>query len=370
MKQVLAAIARHPGEPLVVQTAWLDAPRAGEMLVRIMAVGICHTDAVVQGGSLPVPFPAVFGHEGVGRVEQVGGGVTSVRPGDIVVLTFDHCGACTACRRRDPAHCGLFFARNFAGTRPDGSTTLTADDRPLHGSFFGQSSFASHAICTEANAVRIDASVPVHLLAPLGCGIQTGVGAVLNSFAMPAGATIAVIGTGAVGLAAVMAARVAGASRIVACDRLPDRLTLAADLGATDIVDTTHRDLVGALRESVPDGLDYIVDTTGNMDVIAAAVVALGPGGTCGVIGAAPSASAELRVNYRDFLVSGKRLMGIIEGDADPHTFIPALVMLLQDGRLPLERLVSTYPFSSINRAIDDLNSGRVIKPVLLLDEL
>ena len=166
MKQVLAAVAHSPGEPLIVQTAWLDAPRSGEILERVQAVGICHTDAV-QGGSLPMSFPAVFGHEGVGRVEQVGEGVSAVKPGDTVVLTFDHCGTCTACRRRDPSHCAFFFPRNFGGTRPDGSTTLTADDRPLHGSFFGQPSFASHAICTEANAVRVDESVPLHLLAPV-----------------------------------------------------------------------------------------------------------------------------------------------------------------------------------------------------------
>lgn len=368
MKQVLAAVAPRPGEALIIEPAWLDAPRAGEILVRIMAVGICHTDAVVQSGSLPVPFPAVFGHEGAGRVEHVGEGVTSVAAGDTVVLTFDYCGACPACRRRDPSHCISFFSRNFAGRRPDGSTTLSAGDGPLHGSFFGQSSFATHALCTEANAVRVDPDVPMHLLAPLGCGIQTGAGAVFNSFAVPAGATVAVIGTGAVGLAAIMAARIAGASRIAACDRNSRRLALAGDIGASDVVDTTACDLANALRQAVPGGFDYILDTTGNMDVIATAVGVLAAGGTCGVVGAAPSGDALLSVNYRDFLVSGKRLVGIIEGDADPQVFIPHLVTLLRDDRLPLDRLVTTYPFDSINRAIDDLNTGRAVKPVLLFD--
>ena len=368
MRNITAAVAHRPGGELSLEQVSLEAPRPGELLVRITAVGICHTDAVVQSGSLPVPFPAVFGHEGVGVVEQIGAGVTALAPGDTVVLTFDHCGTCSACRRHAPSHCVAFFPRNFSGLRPDGTVTMSAGDAPVHGSFFGQSSFASHALCGEANAIRVDADLPVHLLAPLGCGIQTGAGAILNSFALPAGATLAVIGVGAVGLAAVMAARAAGAGRIVACDRNPERLALAAELGAADTADTSVRDLGEVLRDSAPGGFDYILDTTGNMMVIAAAIGALAPGGTCGVIGASPSGDAALSFNYRDFLVSAKRVMAIIEGDADPHVFIPRLVAMMKDGTLPLERLVATYPFADINRALDDLNTGRVVKPVLMMD--
>lgn len=368
MKSITAAVAHRPGGELSLEQVSLDAPRAGELLVRITAAGICHTDAVVQSGSLPLPFPAVFGHEGVGVVEEVGPGVTGLAAGDTVVLTFDHCGACPACRRHAPSHCAAFFPRNFSGLRPDGTVTMSAGGAPVHGSFFGQSSFATYALCGEANAIRVDADLPVHLLAPLGCGIQTGAGAILNSFALPAGATLAVIGVGAVGLAAVMAARAAGAGRIVACDRNPDRLALAAELGATDTADTGARDPREALRELAPHGFDYILDTTGNMAVIAAAIDALAAGGTCGVIGAAPSGDAALTFNYRDFLVSSKRVVGIIEGDSDPRAFIPRLVTMMKGGTLPLERLVATYRFSDINRALDDLNTGRVVKPVLVMD--
>ena len=368
MRNITAAVAHRPGGELRLEQVSLDGPRAGELLVRITAVGICHTDAVVQSGSLPMPFPAVFGHEGVGVVEQVGAGVTALAPGDTVVLTFDHCGVCPACRRHAPSHCAAFFPRNFSGLRPDGTVTMSAGDGPVHGSFFGQSSFATHALCGEVNAIRVDADLPVHLLAPLGCGIQTGAGAILNSFALPAGATLAVIGVGAVGLAAVMAARAAGAGRIVACDRNPDRLALAAELGATDTAYTGSRDLGEALRDLAPGGFDFILDTTGNMAVIAAAIGALAAGGTCGVIGASPSGDAALSFNYRDFLVSAKRVMGIIEGDSDPRAFIPRLVAMMKDGTLPLERLVVAYPFADINRALDDLNTGRVVKPVLVMD--
>ena len=368
MTTIMAAVAHRAGGDLELAPVFLDPPRADEVLVRIAAAGICHTDAVVQGGSLPMPFPAVFGHEGVGTVEAVGAGVTTLAPGDRVVLTFDHCGACPACRRDAPSHCARFFPRNFSGRRADGSTTMRGERGAVHGSFFGQSSFATHALCSTANAIRVDTDLPAHLLAPLGCGIQTGAGAIVNSFALPAGATLAVIGVGAVGLAAVMAARAAGAGRIVACDRNPGRLALAAELGATEVADTGGQDMAEALRARAPDGFDYILDTTGAMAVIAAAIGALAPGGTCGVIGAAPSGEAALQFNYRDFLVHAKRVVAIIEGDANPRAFIPRLVAMMEAGTLPLERLVATYRFTDINRALDDLDAGRVVKPVLVMD--
>ena len=367
MTHTRAAVARQTGAPLSIETISIDGIRPNELLVEIKAVGICHTDIVVLQGALSAPFPIVLGHEGVGVVSEVGAAVTSLAPGDTVVLTFDSCGVCAPCKRLSPGHCVSFFSRNFLGCRVDGSTTLGDGTSAIHGSFFGQSSFASHVLCNANNAVRVDADIPPELLAPLGCGIQTGAGAVLNSFQLRPGSSIAVIGVGAVGLAAIMAARINDASRIVACDINPARLSLATELGATDALDTTNMDLASALRSTGLPGFDYVLDSTGNPDLIATGIEALLAGGTCGVLGAAQSSSSKIAFNYRDFLLGGKRLVGIIEGDADPKTFIPRLVQFIRDGRLPLDRIVKRYAFDDINDAIADIESGRAVKPVLMM---
>lgn len=364
---VLAAIADRPGAELALRPVVLDAPRADEVLVRVVATGICHTDLVVRDGKLPTPFPVVLGHEGAGVVKAVGSAVDGIVPGDHVLATFDSCGSCPACRRHAPCHCRTFFPRNFLGRRPDGTTTIADDGGPVHGSFFGQSSFATHALCTRANVVKVPRDAPLDLMAPLGCAVQTGAGAILNSLRVPASASVAILGVGAVGLAAVMAARVSGAGVIVAVDRNASRLALAGELGATQTVDTAATDMARALADLAPDGVDFVLDTTGQPSLIAAAIECLGAGGACGVLGAAPSGDAELALNYRRFLLGGKRLVGIIEGDSDPAAFLPVLVDMVLDGRMPMDRIVTRYEFADINRALADIDAGRVVKPVLMM---
>lgn len=337
-------------------------------LVRVEAVGICHADIAARDGKTPFPHPAVLGHEGAGVVEAVGAGVTSLRPGDRVVLTFASCGACTSCRSGLPSQCADFLSLNFAaGARPDGSPILWLGDgdTPLHGHFFGQSSFATHALVTERNAVKLPDDAPLATLAPLGCGIQTGAGAVLNVLRPAPGGSVAVFGAGAVGLAAVMAARLTQAAQVIAVDVNPGRLALAAELGATDTVDARAIDPVAAIRKLTGGGAGHVLESSGNVLVFRQAVDAAAIGGVIGIVGA--PFGREAAVDVADFVNSSKRIVGIVEGGGVPHLFIPALAALHAAGRLPVERLVTTFPFDRINAAAQAAASGEAVKPVLLL---
>src|SRR6266540_1090221 len=217
-----AAVVEAGGSPFTLSSIELDEPRADEVLVRMVAAGLCHTDLGVAGGGLPFPLPGVLGHEGAGGVEAVGSAVSRVSPGDQVLLSFTSCGACANCRDGHPAYCATWLPLNLiGGTRADGSHTITRDGAPIGGHFFGQSSFGQLALVDERSMVKVAPDVPLELIAPLGCGVQTGVGAVWNVLAPPPGATLAVLGTGAVGLSAVMAAALTPAVRIIAVDRIP-----------------------------------------------------------------------------------------------------------------------------------------------------
>ena len=235
MTTVTAAVAREHRAPLTLEQLELDEIRDNEVRVRMVATGICHTDAVVRDGLAPTPLPAVLGHEGTGVVEEVGRSITTVSPGDHVVLAAAYCGTCRQCRAGRMAYCENVFAEDFGGRRRDGSPPPCprADGTPISSHFFGQSSFSTYANVVETSIVRVDPAVPPEVLAPLGCGINTGAGSVLNELRPPAGSSFAVTGAGAVGLAAVMAARVAGCTTIVAIDLHDSRLELARELGAT-----------------------------------------------------------------------------------------------------------------------------------------
>src|SRR5580693_4370229 len=211
MVDAMAAVVREKGGRFALERVCLDEPRPDEVLVRIRGVGMCHTDLVARDQYFPVPLPAVLGHEGAGVVEAVGSAVTKVAPGDHVVLSFASCGACANCRQGAYAYCDDLYGRNFSGARPDGSRTCCdADGHRIGGSFFSQSSFATRALATERNVVKIPSDVPVELMGPLGCGIQTGAGAVMNALRPKAGESIAIFGAGSVGMAAALAARVVG----------------------------------------------------------------------------------------------------------------------------------------------------------------
>ncbi|MEU3337829.1 NAD(P)-dependent alcohol dehydrogenase [Streptomyces sp. NPDC002144] len=360
-----AAVVESGGAPFTLSEVELDEPGPHEALVRMVATGLCHTDLGVASGGLPFPLPGVLGHEGAGVVEAVGSAVTGVAPGDHVVLSFTSCGECRNCNGGHPAYCASWLPLNLiGGRRADGSSTISRDGEPLGGHFFGQSSFAERALVDERSLVKVDADVPLESIAPLGCGVQTGVGAVWNVLKPVTGSTVVVLGAGAVGLSAVMAASLTPATRIVAVDRVAERLCLARKLGATHTVDAGDTDLGEALAEITGgQGADGIVETTGNVAVLRQGVDALAARGTLVVVGAPPfGTEVALDVNG---LLGGKQVVGLTLGDAETQSFIPSLVRLVKEGRLPLHRLISTYPFADIDQAVRDMGAGKAIKPVL-----
>lgn len=360
-----AAVVESGGAPFTLTDVELTEPGPHEALVRVVATGLCHTDLGVASGGLPFPLPGVLGHEGAGVVEEVGSAVTGVAPGDHVVLSFTSCGDCRNCQGGHPAYCATWLPLNLIGGRmrrrqqhhqPRRRAPRRALLRPIL--------FAERALVDERSLVKVDPDVPLESIAPLGCGVQTGVGAVWNVLKPRLGDTVVVLGAGAVGLSAVMAAALTPATRIIAVDRVAERLSLAKELGATHTVNAGEADL-GETLALLTDGrgADGIVETTGNVGVLRQGADALAARGTLVVVGAPPFGSeVALDVNG---LIPGKRIVGLTLGDSETQSFIPALVRLVKEGRLPLHRLISTYPFADIDQAVRDMSAGKAIKPVL-----
>lgn len=363
--KITAAVVESKGAPFALQEVELGELRDDEVLVKVAASGICHTDLLCRDQWYPVPLPAVLGHEGAGVVEAVGSAVKRFAPGDRVGMSYDSCGHCPACAKALGAYCHTFFEHNFASSRPaDGSSALSRDGALLHAHFFGQSSFATHAVANERNVVRLDGSIPLDVVAPFGCGIQTGAGAVLNTLRVQAGSSLAVFGTGAVGLSAVLAGVIAGCTTIIGIDLRPARLALARELGATHTIDAGERDAVEAIREITGAGVDFSLETTASPKVFRQAVDCTAPAGVCGLIGA-PAFGTEVSLDMNTILVAGRTVRGIVEGDSVPGVFLPKLVRLWEQGRFPVERLMTWYDFDQIDEAARDAESGKTIKAVL-----
>jgi aryl-alcohol dehydrogenase len=357
-----AAVLRDPTAPYAIEEIDLPAPGPGQLLVRIVSAGICHTDSLLRSRGAS-SLPVIAGHEGAGVVEAVGPGVSHLAAGDHVVLSYDYCGECQNCESSNTPYCDTFMARNLFGHPLDGSPGATDLAGTSIGSrWFGQSSFANYAIATVHNAVVVDRAVDLELLGPLGCGIQTGAGSVLLALGVEPGTSLAVFGAGAVGLAAVMAGRVAGASTIVAVDVHEQRLDLALSLGATHaIVAKEPGELAAEVQAVTGGGAQYALDTTSVPGVINAAISSLRLTGTCGLVGAGGS-----EVSLHPSGLFGKTITGIFEGNAVPQRFIPRLIELWQAGRFPFDRLIETFPLAAINDAEQASLDGRVVKPVLL----
>lgn len=372
MPYATAAVTRGIDAPFQLEDIKIDEPRSHEVLVRITAVGMCHSDMSVRAGHTPFPLPAVLGHEGAGVVERAGQAVTSVMTGDRVVISFDSCGRCWPCEAGRPVQCLHWEALNLlGGSRLDGSATLTSTgahaDQPLHGSFFGQSSFATLALASERNVVKVPPAAPLELLGPLGCGVQTGAGAILNVLKPSPGSTVAVFGGGGVGLSAVLAAQLTAATRIIVVDIIPARLELARDLGATDIIDARTDNPVHAIFDLTGGaGANYTLETTGVTRVLRQAVDALAVDGYCGVVGAPPLGS-EACFDVSQMLARNPHIVGINQGDSVPRQFIPTLIELHAKGRLAFDRFVQTFPFEDIEHAAQAALAGDVIKPVLVI---
>ncbi|WP_102145504.1 NAD(P)-dependent alcohol dehydrogenase [Mycobacterium hubeiense] len=346
-----AAVLLQAGADPQLADVQIRPPLGDEVLVRIDAVGICHTDVSVAARWRRPPM--VFGHEGAGTVAAVGPAST-LTPGQQVVLTFASCGQCDRCAHGEPAYCDRSTDLNMRGE----TGALKAGGRDVGGGFFGQSSLATYAIARQRNTVALTEPIDPALAAPLGCSVQTGVGTVLNALKTQPGDALVVFGVGAVGLSAVMAARIAGCRTIVAVDPVAERRTLATELGATTTVDPTDAAAIADLS-----GADAAIDTTAIPDVLATAVSVLRPRGTLAIVGlGAPTAPLPVGL----IMGKGLSIRGVVEGDSDPHTFIPHLVDLWRNGDLPLDKLVTIYDFENFDDAWSAAKTGRVIKPVLL----
>lgn len=359
---ITAAVLRTTDSPYTLERLELDDPGSGELVVRITAAGLCHTDQIPR--MMPGLTPIVTGHEGAGVVEALGSDVEGINVGDHVICSYASCGQCAACGRGEPYNCETFMARNLTGRDVNwGTRARDRDGNEVASRWFAQSSLATHALVEARNVVVVDADLPLELLAPLGCGFLTGAGSVLEALGVAPGQSLVVFGAGAVGLAAVMAGAAVGAAPVIAVDLNPKRLELARQIGATDTVvggtDSTTTELMAALGGTA----DFTFDTTGVPAVIQVALSILRPGGHGGLVGIQ---QGDLTLDPG--ILVGKRVSSILEGNADPQVMIPRLIELWRDGKFPVERLVQTFPLAAIDEAEAASLSGEVIKPVLIPD--
>ena len=362
--QATAAIVREAGGDFQLEQVDVDEPRADEVLVRITASGICHTDVAVRNQDVKLPLPMVLGHEGSGVVEAVGSAVRHVIAGDHVVLSGDSCGICRSCHEGTPSYCDEFIGRNLSGLRTDESSPLSQAGAALPGRFCGQSSFATYSLAAARSVIRIDDDLPLELMGPLGCGLITGVGTVTNAMNPPAGSSIAVFGVGTVGLAAIMGAKLQGCAKIIAVDLKDTRLDMASELGATHCINAGNSDPVAEIRAITSGGADFSVECSGVPIAVRQAVDCLGRPGWAAQVGATPG-GIEIPFSM-DHMGFGRGIRGVVLGEASPQTFVPYLAELYRTGRLPYDKFVKFYDFADINEAVhDSAVTGEVIKPIL-----
>ncbi|MBQ9980313.1 MAG: NAD(P)-dependent alcohol dehydrogenase [Oscillospiraceae bacterium] len=367
--KITAAVTSERGAPFKLETVILDEPKDTEVLVKVAACGICHADLAARDGLHPMPMPVVLGHEGAGVVIKTGRDVRNVKPGDHVVFASYSCGKCLPCLTGHPAACTECERVNFGGYHADGTRRLHREDGTDLVTFFNQSSFATYAVGDERNVIKVDPEVDLRLLGPLGCGIQTGAGTVINKLHPHVGESIVIAGCGAVGLSAVMAAKLAGCYPIIAADINEKRLELAKELGADIVINSKNEpDLCAAVRAAVPAGADYAMDTTGNEKVLDGLLNGLRAGGTCAVV--ASTGEKIIGIHMQSALMGNSRnLLGVVQGDAVFSLFIPKLIELFKAGRFPYDKLIKFYDFADINTAAEQLHSGQAIKPVLIMPE-
>lgn len=360
-----AAVVRPGSSSFAIEDVLLEEPRPDEILVKMISTGVCHTDMSIASA---VSSPQVLGHEGAGIVERIGEAVAGFNRGDKVVLSFASCAICDKCLSGAPAHCRRFLEENMLGERTDGSTSIQGiSGENIRGNFFGQSSFAEYALVKSRNLVKLPAMISDDLhkmLGPLGCGIQTGAGGVMNSLRAHPGSSIVIFGAGGVGLSAVLAAVVSGCTKIIVTDLNEDRLNLALKLGATHVLHAADPELVRAVQTITDGGADYSLETSGNMQAVRSSVRVLDIGGTSGLIGLGrPGSEAVIDHSILGF---GRKIIGIVEGDSVPQKFIPALIDLHLAGKFAFEKFIQFYPFEHIQGAVDDSLSGTTIKGIVV----
>jgi aryl-alcohol dehydrogenase len=355
--KVTAAVSFGKVSELVVQELDLEEPRPDEVLIKTVACGVCHTDVWVQqnyGNAM------VLGHETSGIVERVGSNVKTLTAGDHVVTAYNWCGECGACRRGRTWECD-YFDENFDGLRPDGTTPFSLNGKPVV-PLMREGGFAAKMVCHRNSVIKVDLSLDLRLLGPLGCGIMTGAGSVLNYLTPKPGCPIAVFGTGCVGLSAIMAARIAGCDPIIAVDRVPSRLDLAGELGAAYRIDSRKSDIIKSIK-STCGGVDYAFDTSGGSRLLDAMRRVLNPGASaCGV-----GIGGELALSERERR-EGKRWETTNAGFSVPPLFIPKLLEYYKAGQFPFEKMIRFYRFGEINEAFAASRACTAVKPVVLME--
>lgn len=366
VKSMHAAIVRQKGGPFQLEEVSIESPRNDEILVQIKAAGICHSDISCRDQIFPAKLPQVFGHEGAGVVVSVGSQVKGLATGDHVVLSFDSCGDCHYCKAELSSYCDQFDVLNAFGGRLDGSSALSVDDKLIHANFFGQSSFAEYAIVKQRNTIKIDSSIDLAIAAPFGCAVQTGAGCVLNALKAQVGQSILIIGAGGVGLSAIMAAKLVGCSPIIAVDLHEHRLAVASEMGATHVINGHDQNIAEQVKKISPGGVDFSVECSGSAQVQTIAIAAMHQLGVCALLGV-PGIGSRFDIPCYELNI-GKTVRGVVSGHADAKTFLPALLEHYKNGDLPINKWITRYPFEDINQAALDLENGKTIKPVLLMN--
>ncbi|WP_134681069.1 zinc-dependent alcohol dehydrogenase family protein [Paracoccus ravus] len=351
--------------PLTISELDLAPPRQGEVLVRIAAAGLCHSDLSVINGDRPRPVPMVLGHEGAGIVEALGDGVSDLSPGDRVVFVFvPSCGHCAPCQSGRPALCEPAAAANGKGELLGGGTRLSRDGQPVH-HMTGVASYATHAVISRRSLVRIDSDVPLHIAALMGCAVLTGAGAVFNMGAVHPGNRTAVIGLGGVGLAAILGAVAAGAETIVAVDTLDAKLAVAKEFGATHCFDAKDPDLIEKVREATQGGVDAALEFAGSARALESAFALTRRGGTT-ISAGLTNPSAVLNISPLTLVAEERSLRGSYLGSGVPARDIPRFLRLFERGKLPVEKLMThRIRLDEINEGFDRLHLGEAVRQVI-----
>lgn len=353
--------------PLRIETLDLDPPQMGEVLIRIRAAGLCHSDLSVINGSRPRPMPMALGHEAAGEVVEVGDGVTDLRPGDHVVCAFvPSCGHCLPCQEGRPALCEPGAAANNAGTLLSGERRLHKDGTDIH-HHLGISGFAEYAVVSRNSLIKVDPEVPFDEVAVFGCAVMTGVGAVVNTARVPMGSSVAVVGLGGVGLSAILGALVAGARRIIAVDLNPAKLKTALELGATDAFDARDPDVTQQIRAATNGGVEFAFETAGAVPAMQTAFAITRRGGTTVTAGLP---HPEHHFSFPQVLLAAEErtIKGAYVGSCVPLRDIPRFIELYKQGRLPVNRLLTDrIRLEDINEGFDRLDRGEVSRLVVTM---
>ena len=362
--QVTAAVTHEKGK-IEIQTVELAGPREGQVLVKLVACGICHTDTAGIEQLIPVQLPAIFGHEGVGVVEEVGPGVSNLKKGDRVIMTFPSCGKCSYCIDGRPYACDNLVPLFFDGTYNDGTKRFSQNGKEVS-TFFGQAAFATHTVVDARNAIKVDVSSDDELakLCSLGCGVQTGAGAVLNRAKPGPESSVVVFGCGGVGMSVIMAAKIVGCSKIIAVDVLKSRLDIAKELGATHVINGKECDAVEEIKKITDGGANFSFEATGIPALTLQALTCLRREGLCILLSVTGPAEVSIPLEM-GLLNPSVTLAGLTEGGANPQAFIPKLVQYYNEGRLPIEKLNKFYDFKDIEKAFEDSHNGTTIKPII-----